>query len=98
LLGERHRALLGDVRVGGDRHDEDIAERLRFFEMQDMANVHEIERAVTLYDLLAAEVLAKARQLLERDDLAAAANVSRRELTHRKAASPVQVRARPSPH
>ena len=94
-LVEGHRALLGDVAVGGDRHDEDVAERFRFFEMQDVADVHEVEGAVALHDRAAAQAFAEAGQIVEGDNLFALSNARGRQVSHGEAAPVDRARGRP---
>src|SRR5262249_39021348 len=54
---------------GGDRHDEDIAERARLLEVHQVADVHEVEGAVTLDDPTIAEPRPQRRQIRRRHDL-----------------------------
>ena len=51
------------------RHDEHVAERRRFLEVQHVAHVHEVEGAVAEDDRLVAEPLPEGRQVGERQDL-----------------------------
>jgi hypothetical protein len=69
FLSEADRSFLGDVPIGRNRHDQDIAERASFFEMNEVADVDQVERAVALHDRLAAVPLADLRQRVERHDL-----------------------------
>jgi len=71
VLGERDRTLLRDVAIGGDRDHEQIAERSCFLEMRKVPDVHEIEGAVTVDDVLAAQPLADAGQVVDGHDLVA---------------------------
>ena len=56
ILGEGDRALLGDVPISGDRHDKDVAERLRLLEVNQMAEMNQVEGAMAQHDLLVEEL------------------------------------------
>src|SRR5262249_38647313 len=68
------RALLRDVPIARQGHDEDVTERARLLEMRQVAEVDEVECAVALNDPLVAEAPADLRQLVHRDDLVALAD------------------------
>src|SRR5258708_1541331 len=71
IFGERHRALLGDVRVAGQGHDQQVAHLARLLEMREVAEVHEVERPVAVDDPPIAEALAYLREVADGDNLVA---------------------------
>src|SRR6516165_1121859 len=62
------------MRVRRDRDDQQIAERSRLLEVQEVTDVHEVESAVAMDDAAVAESLTNPRQLFGRDDFVARAN------------------------
>ena len=56
-------------RSRGDRDDEHVTLGPGLFEVNQVADVDEVEGAVTLHDLLAGESLPQSRQIFEGDDL-----------------------------
>jgi len=86
LLAERDGAFLGDVAVGGDGDHEDVAERSRILEMNQVPHVDEVEGAVAQHDRSVRELLAQRGQPLQREDLVGGAERSSRPANHRPAA------------
>src|SRR6185295_12390838 len=68
--------LLGDVFVCRQGHDQDVAERCGLLEMEHMAHVHEVERAVAEDDRLVAQPLAEGRKIGNAQDLPGARPLS----------------------
>src|SRR5262249_32884158 len=69
VLREGDRALLRNVPVGRDGDDQNVAQRFGLFEVDQMADVNEVERPVALDDFLAAVPFPQPRQFVERHDL-----------------------------
>ena len=73
LLPEAHGPLLCDVLVARDRHDEQIAKTAGVLEMEQVAHVDQVERAVAEHDRFVAEPLPNGGQIGQCHDLLALA-------------------------